>query len=63
VFVNASTWALMLTGNVVDFGVFPRRDFDGFLERLMAPVGEPVIRTALTHAMHIVGRLIVPLYE
>jgi len=55
-FVNASTWALMLTGRVVDLGENARTDLDGFLDRLVARTGEPVIRTALTHAMHVVGR-------
>ena len=55
-FVNASTWALMLTGRVVELGDGARTDLDGFLGRLVARSGEPVIRRALTHAMHIVGR-------
>lgn len=55
-FVNASTWALMLTGRVVDLGGGARDDLDGFLGRLVARTGEHVIRTALVHAMHVVGR-------
>ncbi len=55
-FVNASTWALMLTGRVVDLGDVAHADVDGFLGRLIARTGEPVIRTALVHAMHVVGR-------
>ena len=55
-FVNASTWALMLTGRVVDLGDTTQGDLDGFLSRLVARTGEPVIRAALTHAMHVVGR-------
>ncbi len=55
-FVNASTWALMLTGRVLrldngDVGA-PRT----FLERLIARAGEPVIREALLHAMQIMGK-------
>jgi len=55
-FVNASTWALMLTGRVVELEGGARRDVDGILGRLVARSGEPVIRQALTHAMHIIGR-------
>ena len=55
-FVNASTWALMLTGRVVELDGGARRDVDGMLGRLVARSGEPVIRQALTHAMHIIGR-------
>jgi RHH-type transcriptional regulator, proline utilization regulon repressor / proline dehydrogenase / delta 1-pyrroline-5-carboxylate dehydrogenase len=55
-FVNASTWALMLTGRVVELDGGARRDIDGVLGRLVARSGEPVIRQALTHAMHIIGR-------
>ena len=55
-FVNASTWALMLTGRVVELDGGARRDVDGILGRLVARSGEPVIRQALTHAMHIIGR-------
>ncbi len=54
-FVNASTWALMLTGRVLrleDDAGGPR----AFLERLIARLGEPVIREALAHAMQILGR-------
>ncbi len=56
IFVNASTWALMLTGRVVQ----PRAD-DGteLFETLRGMVrrsGEPVIRTAITRAMRILGR-------
>src|SRR3712207_8965967 len=49
-FVNASTWALMLTGKVM------RLDGEdgapgSLLDRLVARAGEPVIRQAMLHAM------------
>ncbi|WP_431862081.1 bifunctional proline dehydrogenase/L-glutamate gamma-semialdehyde dehydrogenase PutA [Azospirillum sp.] len=53
-FVNASTWALMLTGRVVnlDGGDEPTR----VLDRLVGRVGEPIIRQAMMQAMRILGR-------
>ncbi len=56
IFVNASTWALMLTGRVVRLEGDERRDFGGVLRRLIHRSGEPVIRTAVVQAMRILGR-------
>jgi RHH-type proline utilization regulon transcriptional repressor/proline dehydrogenase/delta 1-pyrroline-5-carboxylate dehydrogenase len=53
--VNASTWGLMLTGEVVRLGS-AGRDFTGFLKRLVARSGEPFIREAVRGAVRIVGR-------
>jgi RHH-type proline utilization regulon transcriptional repressor/proline dehydrogenase/delta 1-pyrroline-5-carboxylate dehydrogenase len=53
-FVNASTWALMLTGRLVkpaDDG-----DWGSLLTGLVGRAGEPAIRAALTQAMRILGR-------
>ncbi len=54
-FVNASTWALMLTGRVVKEDV-RERDLYGLLRRLVSRSGEPVVRQAVTTAMRILGR-------
>jgi RHH-type proline utilization regulon transcriptional repressor/proline dehydrogenase/delta 1-pyrroline-5-carboxylate dehydrogenase len=54
--VNASTWALMLTGRIVRFGGDETRDLGGVLRRLVAKSGEPVIRQAVMQAMRILGR-------
>jgi RHH-type transcriptional regulator, proline utilization regulon repressor / proline dehydrogenase / delta 1-pyrroline-5-carboxylate dehydrogenase len=54
--VNASTWGLMLTGRVVDWGDARRSDPAGLVQRLIARSGEPVIRQALRQAMRILGR-------
>jgi len=54
-FVNASTWGLMLTGRLVDVGAEARRDPGGFLRRLSTRVGEPVIRQAVAAAVRIMG--------
>ncbi len=56
VFVNASTWALMLTGRLMELGADGAADLGGVLGRLVARSGEPVIRQALTRAMRILGR-------
>ena len=54
--VNASTWGLMLTGHIVDWGENRRSDPTSFVRRLVARSGEPVIRQALRQAMRILGR-------
>lgn len=54
-FVNASTWGLMLTGHLVNLAESTRRDAVGAFKRLMARVGEPVIRLAVRRAMRIMG--------
>src|SRR5688572_7597058 len=55
-FVNASTWGLMLTGKLVRESELESRDPVSFLRRLVARLGEPVVRTAFRHAMRIMGR-------
>ncbi len=54
-FVNASTWGLMLTGRIVLPDEETTRDPASFLSRLVARIGEPVVRTALRQAMRILG--------
>ena len=54
-FVNASTWALMLTGRLMRVDE-AQRDLGGVLRRLAARSGEPVVRQAVTGAMRILGR-------
>jgi RHH-type proline utilization regulon transcriptional repressor/proline dehydrogenase/delta 1-pyrroline-5-carboxylate dehydrogenase len=53
IFVNASTWALMLTGRLLH----PDHDGDlgGVLHRFAARAGEPVWRPAVTAAMRILA--------
>ena len=55
-FVNFSTWALMLTGRVIDFDDEDLRDLGSAVKRLVAKSGEPVIRRAMIQAMRILGR-------
>src|SRR5438477_6630592 len=52
-FVNASTWALMLTGRLLRPD--NDRDLGGILRRLAARSGEPVLRQAVTAAMRILA--------
>jgi len=54
-FVNASTWGLMLTGRIVQPDLETRRDPGAFVRNLVARVGEPVVRTAMRQAMKILG--------
>src|SRR5690625_340909 len=55
--INASTWALMLTGRVIE-----ERDGRGVtvtLRNLVRRVGEPVVRLAVSRAMRELGRQLV----
>ena len=54
-FVNASTWGLMLTGRILDWSERRQADLAGMVQRLIARSGEPVIRQALRQAMRILG--------
>src|SRR5918997_2458592 len=54
-FVNASTWGLMLTGQIVDVDDEAKRDLGGFIKRVANRVGEPVIRAAIAQAIRIMG--------
>ncbi|HUO95127.1 MAG TPA: bifunctional proline dehydrogenase/L-glutamate gamma-semialdehyde dehydrogenase PutA [Steroidobacteraceae bacterium] len=54
-FVNASTWGLMLTGRIVQPDAGTRADPASFVRNLVARVGEPVVRTSLRQAMRILG--------
>ncbi|MEM1400748.1 MAG: proline dehydrogenase family protein, partial [Pseudomonadota bacterium] len=52
-FVNASTWALMLTGKIVSLdGDSPDA---ALLDRVLSRLGEPVIRASIGQAMRILG--------
>jgi RHH-type transcriptional regulator, proline utilization regulon repressor / proline dehydrogenase / delta 1-pyrroline-5-carboxylate dehydrogenase len=55
VFVNASTWGLMLTGRLVEVDEAARGDIGGFIGRLAGRLGEPVIRAAVAEAIRIMG--------
>ncbi|MDE0698800.1 MAG: bifunctional proline dehydrogenase/L-glutamate gamma-semialdehyde dehydrogenase, partial [Boseongicola sp.] len=52
ILVNASTWALMLTGRILDDD---GEGVAGTLHALVRRLGEPVVRTAVGHAMAEMG--------
>lgn len=54
-FVNASTWGLMLTGQLVSLDKEITQETDSWVKRLTATIGEPVIRAAVMQAMKIMG--------
>lgn len=54
-FVNAATFSLMLTGEVLDPPDERQRGMGSVLKRAMNRLGEPVIRTATGQAMKILG--------
>lgn len=54
-FVNASTWGLMLTGRLVRPDPEEMRNPGAVLSRLATRLGEPVVRAALKQAMRIMG--------
>src|SRR4051812_15755138 len=55
-FVNASTFALMLTGRVIALDETSKWDFEGIWKKMLSRSGEPVIRNAVTYAMRVLGR-------
>jgi len=55
-FVNASTWALMLTGRLLGTERQAASELRTAFRRIAARSGEPVIRQAMTQAMRILGR-------
>ena len=54
-FVNASTWGLMLTGQLVSLDAEITDNTDNWVRRLTATAGEPVIRAAVMQAMKMMG--------
>ena len=54
-FVNASTWGLMLTGQLLQLDDTIRLNPAQILGKLASRAGEPVVRTAMRQAMRIMG--------
>ena len=54
-FVNASTWGLMLTGRLVRLDARDLAAPQGAISRVVGRMGEPVVRTAMRQAMRIMG--------
>jgi RHH-type proline utilization regulon transcriptional repressor/proline dehydrogenase/delta 1-pyrroline-5-carboxylate dehydrogenase len=55
IFVNASTWGLMLTGKLVKLAEGTQKNIAGTLGKMVNRSGEPVVRTAIRQAMRIMG--------
>jgi RHH-type transcriptional regulator, proline utilization regulon repressor / proline dehydrogenase / delta 1-pyrroline-5-carboxylate dehydrogenase len=54
-FVNASTWGLMLTGGILDLDPTIKSDAAGWMRKLSRKAGEPLVRLAVRRAMRIIG--------
>jgi RHH-type proline utilization regulon transcriptional repressor/proline dehydrogenase/delta 1-pyrroline-5-carboxylate dehydrogenase len=54
-FVNASTWGLMLTGQLLSLDEVALKNPVHALGKLASRAGEPVVRTAMRQAMRIMG--------
>ena len=54
-FVNASTWGLMLTGKILTLDDMAKGNPTRLLGKLVSRAGEPVVRTAMRQAMKIMG--------
>ncbi|MBC3765641.1 bifunctional proline dehydrogenase/L-glutamate gamma-semialdehyde dehydrogenase PutA [Neptunicella marina] len=55
-FVNASSWGLLMTGSMVNYADKRQKENFGILKKLIGRVGEPVIRKAMNIAMRIMGK-------
>ncbi|KMT66837.1 bifunctional proline dehydrogenase/L-glutamate gamma-semialdehyde dehydrogenase PutA [Catenovulum maritimum] len=53
-FVNASSWGLLITGNMVKYA--DNKSQHNLLKQLMGRLGEPVIRKAMNIAMKLMGK-------
>ncbi|MFW8590715.1 bifunctional proline dehydrogenase/L-glutamate gamma-semialdehyde dehydrogenase PutA [Glaciecola sp. 2405UD65-10] len=56
IFVNASAWGLMFTGNMVNYANERKAAQFGLLKKTLGRMGEPVIRRAMNIAMKIMGK-------
>ena len=54
-FVNASTWGLMLTGEMLGLDSATVKNPGRFLGKMAGRAGEPVVRAAMRQAMRIIG--------
>jgi RHH-type transcriptional regulator, proline utilization regulon repressor / proline dehydrogenase / delta 1-pyrroline-5-carboxylate dehydrogenase len=54
-FVNASTWGLMLTGGILELDPAIKTDTTGWMKKFTRKAGEPLVRLAVRRAMRIIG--------
>jgi len=55
-FVNASSWGLLITGSMVDYADKRKQDRFGLLKKTVGRLGEPVIRKSMNFAMKVMGK-------
>lgn len=55
-FVNASSWGLLLTGKIVNYTDDEQQAQLGILKKTIGRLGEPVIRSSVQFAMKIMGK-------
>ncbi|MBL4900172.1 MAG: bifunctional proline dehydrogenase/L-glutamate gamma-semialdehyde dehydrogenase PutA [Colwellia sp.] len=55
-FVNASSWGLLITGAMVNYADKRKQDSFGLLKKILGRLGEPVIRQSMNYAMKIMGK-------
>jgi RHH-type transcriptional regulator, proline utilization regulon repressor / proline dehydrogenase / delta 1-pyrroline-5-carboxylate dehydrogenase len=55
-FVNASSWGLLVTGKMVNYSDKKQSDQFGILKRTIGRLGEPVIRSSVHFAMKVMGK-------
>jgi RHH-type proline utilization regulon transcriptional repressor/proline dehydrogenase/delta 1-pyrroline-5-carboxylate dehydrogenase len=55
-FVNASSWGLLITGSMVNYADKRKKDSFGILKKVIGRLGEPVIRKSMNYAMKIMGK-------
>ncbi|WP_426357359.1 bifunctional proline dehydrogenase/L-glutamate gamma-semialdehyde dehydrogenase PutA [Pseudocolwellia sp. HL-MZ19] len=56
IFVNASSWGLLITGSMVNYNNQQKRESYGLLKKIIGRLGEPVIRKSMNFAMKIMGK-------
>ncbi|MDX1442944.1 MAG: bifunctional proline dehydrogenase/L-glutamate gamma-semialdehyde dehydrogenase PutA [Gammaproteobacteria bacterium] len=54
-FVNASTWGLMLTGKMLKLNERDEDNAGNIMDKAIQRIGEPMVRTAMRQAMRIMG--------
>jgi RHH-type proline utilization regulon transcriptional repressor/proline dehydrogenase/delta 1-pyrroline-5-carboxylate dehydrogenase len=55
-FVNASSWGLLLTGSMVNYADKRKKEQFGLLKKTVGRLGEPVIRKSMNYAMKVMGQ-------
>ena len=55
-FVNASAWGLLVTGNMVEYSDEKKQAQFGVLKKTLGRLGEPVIRRSMNIAMKVMGK-------